>query len=74
MKRKKMTNLTTNDPDTLVFHREMYKRRLDRLKNRGGFTEREISEQVNNPALFRRVPETLGASSKKEGAEQPKDE
>lgn len=72
MKRRKMLSPNTQEPDTLVFHREMYERRLDRFKQRGGFTEREISDKVNNPSLFRRTPEALETDAKKEDDEQAK--
>ncbi len=48
------TNKKKPEPETLVFHREMYNRRLRRLRQRGGLSEREIAVQVNDPTLFRR--------------------
>ncbi len=44
--------------DTLRLHREMYERRMRRMRQLAGLTEREVSEKVNDPRLFRRnVPE-----------------
>ncbi len=51
------------EPETLVFHREMYDRRLRRLRHRGGMSEREIAVQVNDPTLFRRQRTGVGAES-----------
>jgi hypothetical protein len=40
--------------DTLVFHRKMYERRMQRLKQRNGLTEQEIADEANDPKFFRR--------------------
>jgi hypothetical protein len=48
----------TNSRDTLSLHREMYERRLRRIEERSGLTEREVSETANDPSLFRRAPKT----------------
>jgi hypothetical protein len=56
-------NLKKPEPETLVFHREMYNRRLRRLRQRGGLSEREIAVQVNDPTLFRRQRTGVGTAN-----------
>lgn len=65
----KKTSRNQQEPETLVFHREMYDRRLERLRQRGGLSEREIAVQVNNPSLFRRQRSGVEADCNPESAE-----
>lgn len=58
MKQRKVNQLNTSEPDTLTFHKEMYQRRLRKLKERGGLSEKEIADHANNPALYKREPES----------------
>jgi hypothetical protein len=69
MKHKKTGNRNIQEPETLTFHREMYERRLRKLKQRGGLSERELSDQVNTPIRFKRIPDVAEADAEKEGKE-----
>jgi hypothetical protein len=46
----------TEAKSTLALHHKMYERRLRRIEQRGGLSEREAAEQANDPSLFRRKP------------------
>jgi hypothetical protein len=67
MKQKKVSQHNSREPDTLVFHREMYQRRLRKLQERGGLTEKEIADQANNPAQFKRDAEPADAGTQTDG-------
>ncbi len=59
MKRGKATAMKpmrTSFKNSFQFHREMYERRLQRIQQRSGKTEREVVENANDPTLFRRNP------------------
>ena len=51
-----MMPMRTSFKNSFRFHREMYERRLQRIQQRSGKTEREVVENANDPALFRRYP------------------
>ena len=51
-------NQRSNEPDTLRFHREMYERRMRTITYREGRTERELVDDANDPAFFRRETAT----------------
>jgi hypothetical protein len=48
------TKRLPQEPDTLSIHREMYERRMRRLKQRNGLTEQEIANEANDPKFFRK--------------------
>ncbi len=63
-----MKPMRSNLKNTLTFHRELYERRLQRIQQRGGLTEREAAEKANDPSLFRRGPKTGSPGEKARGA------
>lgn len=64
MKPNKAAKRSKAELDTLAFHREMYERRLRKMKQRQGLTHKEIVDEANDPAYFRRqsAPQPLHAS------------
>jgi ribosome-binding protein aMBF1 (putative translation factor) len=60
---KKSQNLPQPEPETLTFHRQMYDRRIRKLRQRGGLSDREIAVQVNDPTHFRRSPQDAEADN-----------
>ena len=43
------------ESDTMRFHRKMYERRLRVIASREGRTEKELVDEANDPAFFRRA-------------------
>lgn len=61
-----MKSERTSTRSTLTLHRELYERRLQRMQQRSGISEREAAERANDPSKFRRGPRPLDAVEERE--------